>query len=248
MRERLKDTNKVIGELTERIQSLIQTHEAEKSAHFRSIERETEKGVLLENTLSKTIAELERERETVRSVEVSCASLNVRIQELLSENGNFSRQFTNANEDIRVLRDKLQSVNLELEGLRVCFKDKEAALIGQLEKAAERTTYLEKTLSETLSALEGLKLEERSLKESCDSLNRRMEEIITENSNLGSSLNAANELIEDLRETKAALLGQSEKEREKSTFLEKCLSETTSTRRSCLSRPEKDWRNISHLL
>ena len=55
-----------------------------------------------------------------------------------------------------------------------------------------------------------------------------MEEIITENSNLGSSLNAANELIEDLRETKAALLGQSEKEREKSTFLEKCLSETMS--------------------
>ena len=75
---------------------------------------------------------------------MSCASLNVRIKELLSKNGNFSRQFTNANEDIRVLRDKLQSVNLELEGLWVCFKDKEAALIGQLEKAAERTTYLEK--------------------------------------------------------------------------------------------------------
>ncbi|XP_078430921.1 uncharacterized protein LOC144702763 [Wolffia australiana] len=261
----LTEAKKMIGGLMEKIQGFVQSHEDEKVVLLDNIGKEVEKSVLLEKSLSLTGAELDAEREKNKYLEQSCASLSARIQDLMLENNSLNQRLSasaqslenvsknstllekllkKANEDIEGMRVVLFSLTRELDGLRVSFKDKEATLLADLE---------------------GLKLKVISLEESCDSLHRRMSELIAENRNLAdqleqitknnalleNTLTCAYGMTEQLRETiqsliqahkeeKDLLLGESKKHTENNLVLEKSLSEVRSKlEESCESLNKK---------
>ncbi|CAA7394793.1 unnamed protein product [Spirodela intermedia] len=227
------DANGVIEGLREQmlgrnmeVKELHESHECEKLVLLGHIEKATEKTVFLEKSLSETSVGLEGVKAKARSLEESNESLNRKIAELVTENGSLShlleastqsmekvsennslleKSLSNANGEIEGLREKLQSVHLELERLRETSKDENAVFLGHIEKATEKRTLLEKSLSEATAELEGLKVNARSLEESCESLNRRMIELTVENGSLALQLEAGTHNMGKLLEKNASL-------------------------------------------